>query len=74
MDGTQIAGESNIGPAATTYTQTPLPAVGSHNYSLLMVGFDALGAAIASSPATATVNVPAPVTINPPTGFTVKLQ
>lgn len=74
MDGTQIAGESAIGPTVTTYTQTPLPAPGSHSYSLIMVGFDAVGSAIASSAATGTVNVPAPVTLNPPTGFTVKLQ
>src|SRR5438445_11175342 len=51
MDGTQIAGESNIGPNATTYTQTPLPAAGTHAYSLIMVGFDAVGGAIQSTAA-----------------------
>lgn len=74
MDGTVIASESTLGINATTFTQSPLPTVGSHSYSIIMTGFDALGAAIASSPATATVNVPAPVTLNPPTGFSVKLQ
>jgi len=74
MDGTQVAGPSSIGPTATTYTQTPLPAVGNHAYSLCMNGFDAVGAAIVSSSATATVNVAAPVTLNPPTGFKVVLQ
>src|ERR1700761_4235057 len=39
-DGTQIAGESVIGPTLTTYTDTPLPSPGSHTYSLIMVGFD----------------------------------
>ncbi len=74
MDGNQLAAESNIGPTSTTYTQTPLPSPGSHAYSLIMVGFDALGAAISSTPATATVNVPAPVTIPVPAGFTVVLK
>lgn len=74
MDGTQVAGESNIGPTLTTYTQTPLPAVGNHSYSLVMVGFDATGTAIASSAATTTVNVAAPVTINPPSGFKATAQ
>lgn len=74
MDGTQVAGPSSIGPTATTYTQTPLPAPGSHSYSLVMNGFDALGAAIQSAAATATVTVPAPVTIPAPTGFTVTLK
>jgi hypothetical protein len=74
MDGTVIASESTLGINATTYTQTPLPAVGNHTYSLVMTGFDAVGAAIQSTPATATVNVPAPVVLNAPTGFTVKLQ
>jgi hypothetical protein len=74
MDGTQIAGPSSIGPTVTTYTQTPLPAVGSHSYSIVMNGFDATGAAIQSTAATATVNVPAPVVIPPPTGLKVTLQ
>ena len=74
MDGTQIAGETAIGPLETSYSQTPLPAPGSHSYSLIMVGFDALGNAIQSGAATATVTVPAVVTIPAPTGFNVQLK
>lgn len=74
MDGTQIAGPSALGPTATTFTQTPLPSVGNHTYSLVENGFDAGGKAIASTAVTASANVPAPVTLNAPTGFKVVLQ
>lgn len=74
MDGTVIASESVLGVSATSFTQTPLPVAGNHNYSLIMTGFDAVGNAIQSTPATATVNVPVPVTLNPPAGFKATLQ
>src|SRR6201996_8357020 len=58
MDSTTtVAGPSSIGPTLTTFTQTPLPAVGSHSYSLVMNGFDAVGNAIVSGAATTTVTV-----------------
>lgn len=75
MDGsTTVAGPSSIGPTVTTYTQTPLPAVGTHAYSLVMNGFDGLGNAIVSGAATVSVIIPAPVTLNPPTGFKATIQ
>jgi hypothetical protein len=74
MDGTQVAGPTAIGPAATTYTQTPLPTPGTHAYSLVMNGFDGVGSPTQSAAATASVNVPAPVNIPAPTGFTVVLK
>jgi hypothetical protein len=61
---------SAIAESATTYTLSPLPAVGSHTWSLVVNGFDQSGNAIASSPATVTATVPA-ITLNPPTGFQV---
>lgn len=73
MDGTQIAGESVIGPAAVTYTQSTLPANGVHSYSLVMVGFDGTGTAAKSSAATAIVCV-GPCTIKAPAGFSVSLK
>lgn len=74
MDGTQIAGPSALGPTATTFTQTPLPAVGSHTYSLVENGFDASGKAITSTAVTASLSIAAPVTLNAPTGFSAKAQ
>jgi hypothetical protein len=74
MDGTLVAGPTAIGPTVTTYTQTPLPAPGSHAYAIVMNGFDAVGNAVQSAAATTTVTVPAAVTIPEPTGFTVTLK
>lgn len=74
MDGTQVAGPSTLGPTAVTFTQTPLPAVGNHTYTLCANGFDAFGAAITSSTVTATVNIAAPVTLAPPSGFKAVAQ
>lgn len=76
MDGsTTVAGPSSIGPTLTTYTQTPLPAVGTHSYVLTMNGFDGVGNAIVSVGSNmVSVTVPAPVTLNPPTGFKAVIQ
>lgn len=59
---------SAIASTATTYSLTPLPAVGSHTYSLIISGKDQSGGAISSTPVTTTVVVPG-ITLNPPTGF-----
>lgn len=61
---------NDIADTLLTYSLTPLPSVGPHTYSLIVVGKDQSGNQIVSPAATATVTVPA-ITLNPPTGFTV---
>ena len=58
MDGIQIAGPAKLGVLATTYTQTTLPAKGTHTYSLVMNGYDIVGNALNSKPDITTVVVP----------------
>lgn len=60
---------SAIAATATTYTQTPLPAAGTHAYSLVANGKDNTGNAVASAPATASAVIP--FVLAPPTGFVV---
>lgn len=60
---------STIAETALTYSESPLPSVGSHTWNLVVNGFDQSGNAISSAPATVTLSVPA-ITLNPPTGFT----
>jgi hypothetical protein len=59
---------STIPESVLTYTLSPLPAVGSHTYSLFISGKDQSGNAVSSSPVTTTVAVPS-LTLSPPTGF-----
>jgi hypothetical protein len=60
---------STIPATALTYTETPLPGVGSHTYSLVATGKDQSGNSASSVPVTVIVTVPS-ITLNPPTGFT----
>ena len=60
---------SAIAETALTYTESPLPSVGSHTWSLVVNGYDQSGNAISSAPVTVTATVPS-ITLNPPTGFT----
>jgi hypothetical protein len=63
MDGIQIAGPAKLGVLATTYTQTTLPAKGTHTYSLVMNGYDVVGNALNSKPDITTIIVPAKTVI-----------
>jgi len=69
MDGVQIAGPAKLGVLATTFTQTPLPAKGTHTYSLVMNGYDVVGNALASKADVTTVNVPTITVIPQPTSI-----
>jgi hypothetical protein len=60
---------SAILATALTYTESPLPSVGSHTYSLVATGKDQSGNPVSSTPATVTVAVPS-ITLLPPSGFT----
>ena len=56
---------STIPESALTYTESPLPSVGTHTYSLVISGKDQSGNSISSPAVTTTVNVPS-ITLAPP--------
>ena len=67
----------------TTYTLTPLPTPGVHNYLLVVNGVDGVGNAVttagatcgtANTPPPCTITVPPPFTLPGATGFTVILK
>lgn len=66
-------------PTVSTYTITPLPSSGVHNYLLVVNGFDSVGNAVTSAGATCgtsntpppcAVTVPPPFVLAAPTGWT----
>lgn len=80
---TPLVVSATILPTVATYTITPLPSAGVHNYLLVVNGFDAVGNAVTSNGATCgtsntpppcAVTVPPPFVLGPPTGFKATAQ
>ena len=80
---TPLVISSAILPTVSTYTITPLPSAGVHNYLLVVNGFDAVGNAVTSAGATCgtsntpppcAITVPPPFVLGAPTGFKATAQ
>lgn len=74
---------ATILPTVSSYTLSPLPTAGVHNYLLVVNGFDAVGNAVTSTGATCgtaftpppcAVTIPAAFVLSPPAGFKATAQ